>query len=57
MPRWLLAVALAAALLGGCGGGGELSEGDANQVAQSREDLDDAIDTTEALRTSKAEAR
>lgn len=42
----------------GCGGPPEnLSKTDAGTLAASREDLDDALDSEETLRTSQAEAR
>ncbi len=51
-------VALAAAVaVTGCGAPEELSESDGRMLAAARERLDDAIDTEETLRTSKAEAR
>ena len=43
--------------LAGCGAPEELSETDGRTLAAARERLDDAIDTEETLRTSKAEAR
>ena len=49
----LLAVALA---LTACGDAEELSKEDAQTLTTSREDLDDALDTEETLRTSKEEA-
>ena len=51
-------VALAAAVaVAGCGAPEELSEDEGRGLAVARERLDDAIDTEETLRTSKAEAR
>jgi hypothetical protein len=51
-------VAVAAALaLSGCGAPEELSEEDGRSLLTARERLDDAIDTEEVLRTSRAEAR
>ena len=47
----------AAAALAGCGAPEELSQSDGRKLATARERLDDAIDTEETLRTSKAEAR
>jgi hypothetical protein len=55
--RRLLIAASAAALLAGCGGPAKIDKGDANVLEASREDLDDAIRTEEALRTDPAEAR
>ena len=57
MGRALAAAALAAALLAGCGAPDELSEEEGRTLAGARERLDDAIDSEEALRTSRAEAR
>ena len=58
MPaRALLAALLAAALVAGCGGTPELSDADSRALASARERLDDAIDTAETVRTSRAEAR
>ncbi|MEJ7817900.1 MAG: hypothetical protein WKF49_04400 [Thermoleophilaceae bacterium] len=59
----LLATALAVLCLGGltllgCGAKTDkLSEQDAGELANSRSDLDDALDTAETLRTSDSEAR
>ena len=47
----------AIAAIAGCGAPEELSENDGRKLALARERLDDAIDTEETLRTSKAEAR
>ncbi len=62
--RWLAAavavLCLGALALAGCGGAGKadkLSSDDARELANSRSDLDDALDTAETLRTSRAEAR
>lgn len=49
--------ALAVAALAGCGAPDKLSTDDGRRLAGARERLDDAIDTEEALRTSKVEAR
>ena len=59
MPRQLRLAAgiLAAALLVGCGAPDELSREDAQRLGSAAERLDDAIDTHETLRTSRAEAR
>ena len=57
LARALLAALLAAALLAGCGGTPELSDRDSRALASARERLDDAIDTSETIRTSKSEAR
>jgi len=46
----------AAAALTACGDAEELSKEDAQTLTVSREDLDDALDTEETLRTSKEEA-
>ena len=53
----LAAIALALPVATGCGAPEELSREDARELADARERLDDAIDTEETLRTSKAEAR
>ncbi len=59
----LLAAALAVLCLGGlalvgCGAKtNKLSDQDARELANSRSDLDDALDTAETLRTSDSEAR
>ncbi len=53
----LAAIALALPVATGCGAPDELSRADARELADARERLDDAIDTEETLRTSKAEAR
>ncbi len=59
----LLATALAVFCMGafvltGCGGKADaVSKRDARELASSRSDLDDALDTAETLRTSKSEAR
>ena len=56
--RFRLAVAGAVlAVLAGCGAPDELSRLDALEFADSRERLDDALDTEETLRTSPREAR
>lgn len=52
----LIAVA-AATLVAGCGGPAKIDRGDANVLEAAREDLDDAVDTEETLRTDPAEAR
>ena len=49
--------AIAVAVLAGCGDPEKLSVDDGRTLAAARERLDDAIDTEEVLRTSKAEAR
>ena len=52
-----LIVVLAACLaLAACGDAEKLSKQDAQTLTTSREDLDDALDTEETLRTSKEEA-
>ena len=52
-----LAALLALALgLTACGDADELAKKDAQTLTTSREDLDDALDTEETLRTSKEEA-
>lgn len=53
---WLIAVAALGLALAGCGDARELSKEDARTLATSRADMDDALDTEETLRTSKAEA-
>lgn len=58
--RRAVAVAAAALTVGamaGCGAPAKLSTDDGRRLAGARERLDDAIDTEEALRTSKVEAR
>jgi hypothetical protein len=56
--RPLLAAAAAVlAVLAGCGAPDELSRLDAVELADSRERLDDALDTVETLRTSPREVR
>lgn len=55
--RWAPVALLAALAIAGCGAPGELSEEDGRKLATARERLDDALDTEETLRTSKAEAR
>ena len=57
MRRALAVAAVAAAALAGCGAPEELSEDDGRTLAAARERLDDAIDSEETLRTSRAEAR
>ncbi len=58
MRRTLAAAGLAVAvLLVGCGAPEKLSVKDGRTLATARERLDDAIDTEEALRTSRTEAR
>lgn len=56
--RFRLAVAAAVlAVLAGCGAPDELSRLDALELADTRERLDDALDTEETLRTSPREVR
>ena len=57
MRRGVTAAAIALTALAGCGGPDRLSEEEGRSLAAARERLDDAIDTEEALRTSRAEAR
>lgn len=61
MRRASLHVAAAAAVIaiaaGGCGAPDEMSRKEALALADAREHLDDAVDTEETLRTSKADAR
>lgn len=57
MRRALAVGAVAVAALAGCGAPEELSEDEGRTLAAARERLDDAIDSEETLRTSKAEAR
>ena len=53
----LAAAAAALAVLAGCGAPDELPRLDAVELADSRERLDDALDTVETLRTSPREMR
>ncbi len=53
----LAAIALALLAATGCGAPEELSREEARELADTRERLDDAIDTEETLRTSRTEAR
>jgi hypothetical protein len=55
--RLALCAVLAAALLCGCGDPEELDRRDAEVLAVAREQLDEALDRAEALRTSRQEAR
>jgi hypothetical protein len=55
--RGLAPAILAGLLLFGCGAPEELSREDAQRLGAAAERLDDAIDTHETLRTSRAEAR
>jgi hypothetical protein len=55
--RRLALLLLVAAGLAGCGGTATLDKDDANALKASRAELDNALDTTESIRTSKAEAR
>ena len=55
--RAALAALAAGLVLAGCGAPDQLSQEDGKTLAGARERLDDAIDTEETLRTSKAEAR
>lgn len=57
MRRGLTAAAVALTVLAGCGGPDSLSAEEGRSLAGARERLDDALDTEEALRTSRAEAR
>lgn len=57
MRRALALAAVAVAALAGCGAPEKLSEEQGRTLAGARERLDDAIDTEETLRTSRAEAR
>ena len=57
MRRALSVAAVALAALAGCGAPEELSEDEGRTLLAAREGLDDAIDTEETLRTSRAEAR
>ncbi len=57
MRRALALAAVAVAALVGCGPPEKLSEEQGRTLAGAREHLDDAIDTEETLRTSRAEAR
>ena len=53
----LAAAAAALALLAGCGAPDELSREDAVKLANAREGVEDALDVSETLRTSRSEAR
>lgn len=53
----LAALCLLAFSLAACAKSDSLSKDDTRELANSRSDLDDALDTAETLRTSKAEAR
>jgi hypothetical protein len=55
--RRALSAAAATAMLAGCGGTAGLDPDDARSLAVARAELDDAIDTEEALRTDPEEAR
>jgi hypothetical protein len=55
--RALAVAAVALATVAGCGAPEELSEDEGRTLVTARERLDDAIDTEETLRTSRAEAR
>ena len=57
MRRALALAAVAVAALPGCGAPEKLSGEEGRTLAGARERLDDAIDTEETLRTSRAEAR
>ncbi|MGI8945235.1 MAG: hypothetical protein ACR2GL_03230 [Thermoleophilaceae bacterium] len=52
-----LAILATVALVAGCGAPERLSDEDGRELAGAREDLDDALDTEETLRTSATEAR
>ncbi len=53
---WLIAAVALGLTVVGCGDARELSKQDARTLSESRADLDDALDTEETLRTSRAEA-
>jgi hypothetical protein len=53
----LVAAALGAATLAGCGGPAKLSPDQAKTLQSARERLDDAIDTEETCRTDRSECR
>lgn len=55
--RAALAALATGLALAGCGAPDQLSQKDGDTLTGARERLDDAIDTEEVLRTSKAEAR
>jgi hypothetical protein len=53
----MTAAAVGLTVLAACGGPDRLSKEEGRSLAAARERLDDALDTEEALRTSRAEAR